>query len=64
MNYMDLVLFLSILGNLWLGYRVYKKSYILTKDAKDVLADLASGSAVIKISVLDAAGMFYRSPRG
>ena len=40
------------------------KKEVLTIDAKDLLADLCRGSAVIKITPLDPKYIFEYSPRG
>ena len=58
------LLSLSALLNLVLGFLLYKKKHILTLDAQKLLAEIMSGQAVLDIRVIDAAGLFYRSPRG
>lgn len=40
------------------------KKEVLTIDAKDLLADLCRGSAVVKITPLDPKYIFEYSPRG
>ena len=40
-----------------------KKAPAPTIEAQQMLAEIASGSAVLKIEVLDAAGLLYRRPQ-
>lgn len=60
-----LVLSLSVIFNLVLAYLNWfkKKPKPLTKDAQELLHDLTEGRTILKIDVLDPAGLFYRSPR-
>lgn len=55
---------LSGLFNAYLSFKFYRKEYVETVDAKRLLSELLRGKAVLEVKVLDAAGLFYRSPRG
>ena len=58
-------LFISLLSNIFLSFLLIKKKKItLSKDARLLLSELSSGSAIIKVDVIDAAGIFYRSSKG
>ena len=61
----EILLLTSALANGFLVYRLAKKKKEPqpTKDAQALLAEILSGQAVVKIEVLDAHGLFYRSPR-
>jgi hypothetical protein len=54
----------SVVINLVLAHRLYKKKNVLTVDAKHLLHELTTGGAVVKIEVLDTSALFYRSPKG
>ena len=41
-----------------------KRKTALTTDAKELLRDLASSSAVLRIQILDQGDFFLKSPRG
>lgn len=58
-------LLLSVLLNAYLVYKL-KKSPVrtLSVDAKTLLSELMSGGATVSVKVLDAEGLFYRSPKG
>lgn len=58
------LLFVSLLANGFLAWRLINKKHVLNQDAKALLAEIMSGSAVIKIQVIDPTGLFYRSPKG
>lgn len=58
------LLFVSALFNLVLCYLFYKKKHILTVDAQRLLSEMLSGQVVVDIRVIDATGLFYRSPKG
>lgn len=58
------LLVVSLILNALLAFYFFKKPKALTQDAKALLAEILSGSAVVKIQVLDPSGLFYRSPRG
>lgn len=56
---------LSFLGNVLFAFLLLKKrKQPLTTDAKALLSEILSGDALVKISVIDPAGIFYRSPKG
>lgn len=54
----------SLLLNIVLIYRAYSQKKPLSIEASKLLGELSRGKAVIEVRVLDAAGLFYRSPRG
>jgi hypothetical protein len=54
----------SVLLNAFLGIRFLNKKNILTTDAKQLLHELTTGGAVVKIEILDTSALFYRSPKG
>jgi hypothetical protein len=58
------LLILSLAFNGILSFYLYKKKTTLTTDARQLLAELSTGQAIIKVSVVDPAGLFLRSPRG
>jgi hypothetical protein len=57
---------LSLLGNAAFAVLFYKKKYVVTHtvDAKELLAQIMSGPAIVKIDVMDPTSFFVRSPRG
>ncbi len=54
----------SLLANAVFVYRLFLRRGALSTDARLLLGELARGKAIIKVEVLDTAGLFYRSPRG
>jgi hypothetical protein len=50
--------------NVFFTYQAFAKKPVLTSDARQLLHELSKGKAVVEIRVLDASGLFYRSPRG
>jgi len=63
-NFVYAILGTSLLANLYLLYDKLLSRKPLTKDAQALLRELMRGRAVLDVKVLDAAGLFYRSPRG
>jgi hypothetical protein len=56
---------LSLVANAYFAYALYIKKTPLSKSAAELLGELnAGGRAVVDIRVLDASGLFFRSPRG
>lgn len=53
----------SVCFNAFLGYKLLKKPKTYTADAKELLAEILSGPAIVKIQVLDASQLILRSPR-
>jgi hypothetical protein len=65
MDYVVLAgLSVSLCLNAFLGFRHIKKKHILNVGAKELLAELMTGTAVVRIQVVDTSGLFYRSPKG
>ena len=66
MDYFMYMFFISLIINVFSTIHFFKKkqSITLTKDARLLLSELSSGKAIIKVEVIDAAGIYYRSPRG
>lgn len=55
----------SLVLNVGLAYFLrQKRQRPLTTDAKQLLHELTTGGAVVKVEVLDTSALFYRSPRG
>jgi hypothetical protein len=63
-NFVLAGLIASLLLNAILIYREYSKKKPLSVEASKLLGELTRGKAVVEVRVLDAAGLFYRSPRG
>lgn len=65
MDYLVFVfLGISLVANATLTYLHLKRPATLTKDAKALLNEILSGGAIVKIDVLDAGALMYRSPKG
>jgi hypothetical protein len=60
-----LILGLSLATNLFLAFKLRQsiKAPAPTQEAKEVLASLLQGQAIVRISVIDPENLMMRSPR-
>lgn len=68
-DYLDLLLALSLCANIFLGYFLYKfqkesKNKPYSTELNEFLKDMLDGDSLIRVSRVEKADLFLRSPRG